>query len=143
MHEAPPGTSAGILDSLPGKDACISPALPLLRPSKIPAFSLAAASAHQFDFTQSMSPLQSILTTYRATSQSEREKPALEWVMERQSVTTDKHSGIANDANLWATETMGNSNYPLELFLRVVTVGLETMITTPQGMFFSHAFGAR
>jgi predicted helicase len=54
-------------------------------------------------------------------------KPALEWVMERQSVTIDKDSGITNDANLWATETMGNPKYPLELFLRVVTVGLETM----------------
>jgi predicted helicase len=53
-------------------------------------------------------------------------KPALEWVMERQSVTTDKDSGITNDANLWATETMGNPKYPLELFLRVVTVSLET-----------------
>jgi predicted helicase len=54
-------------------------------------------------------------------------KPALEWVMERQSVTTDKDSGITNDANLWATETMHNPKYPLELFLRVVTVSLETM----------------
>ena len=54
-------------------------------------------------------------------------KPALEWVMERQSVTTDKDSGIENDANLWATETMGNAKYPLELFLRVITVSLETM----------------
>jgi predicted helicase len=54
-------------------------------------------------------------------------KPALEWVMERQAVTTDKDSGITNDANLWATETMGNAKYPLELFLRVVTVSLETM----------------
>jgi predicted helicase len=53
-------------------------------------------------------------------------KPALEWVMERQSVTTDKDSGITNDANLWATETMGNEKYPLELFLRVVTVSRET-----------------
>lgn len=33
---------------------------------------------------------------------------------------------ITNDANLWATETMGNARYPLELFLRVVTVSLET-----------------
>ena len=54
-------------------------------------------------------------------------KPALEWVMERQSVTTDKASNITNDANLWATETMGNAKYPLELFLRVITVSLETM----------------
>jgi predicted helicase len=54
-------------------------------------------------------------------------KPALEWVMERQSVTTDKDSGITNDSNLWATETMGDPEYPLELFLRVETVSLETM----------------
>ena len=54
-------------------------------------------------------------------------KPALEWVMERQSVTTDKDSGITNDANLWATETMNNPKYPLELFLRVITVSMETI----------------
>lgn len=53
-------------------------------------------------------------------------KPALEWVMERQAVTTDKDSGITNDANDWAIETMGNARYPLELFLRVITVSLET-----------------
>lgn len=54
-------------------------------------------------------------------------KPALEWVMERQAVTTHKDSGIVNDANLWATETMNNARYPLELFQRVVTVSLETV----------------
>ncbi|MDG9979474.1 DEAD/DEAH box helicase [Ectopseudomonas oleovorans] len=54
-------------------------------------------------------------------------KAALDWVMERQAVRTDKASGIVNDANDWATETMGNSKYPLELFQRVVTVSLETM----------------
>ncbi len=56
-------------------------------------------------------------------------KPALEWVMERQCVCVDDGkggSGIVNDANLWATETMGNAKYPLELFLRVITVSLET-----------------
>ena len=53
-------------------------------------------------------------------------KPALEWVMERQAVTTDKKSGIINDANLWATETMNNVKYPLELFQRVITVSLKT-----------------
>lgn len=54
-------------------------------------------------------------------------KPALEWVMERQSVKTDKASGIVNDANDWAIETMNNPRYPMELFLRVITVSLETM----------------
>tara|TARA_R110000850_G_scaffold16079_17_gene50234 strand:- start:22777 stop:27681 length:4905 start_codon:yes stop_codon:yes gene_type:complete len=53
-------------------------------------------------------------------------KAALEWVMERQAVRTDKASGIVNDANDWAIETIGNPRYPLELFQRVVTVSMET-----------------
>lgn len=53
-------------------------------------------------------------------------KAALDWVMERQCVKTDKASGIVNDANDWAIETMGNPKYPLELFQRVVRVSLET-----------------
>ncbi|QOY62649.1 DEAD/DEAH box helicase [Lysobacter sp. H21R4] len=53
-------------------------------------------------------------------------KAALDWVMERQAVRVDKTSGIVNDANDWATETMGNPRYPLELFQRVVTVSVET-----------------
>ena len=54
-------------------------------------------------------------------------KPALEWVMERQCVKTDKASGIVNDANRYATETVGDPAYPLLLFQRVITVSLETM----------------
>ena len=53
-------------------------------------------------------------------------KAALDWVMERQCVKTEKDSGIVNDANDWAIETMGNPKYPLELFQRVVMVSLET-----------------
>uniref|UniRef100_UPI0023610031 type ISP restriction/modification enzyme n=1 Tax=Bartonella sp. AU18XJBT TaxID=3019089 RepID=UPI0023610031 len=54
-------------------------------------------------------------------------RPALEWVMGRQCVKTDKKSGIVNDANRYAVETIGNPAYPLELFQRVITVSLETM----------------
>ncbi|WP_375634393.1 MULTISPECIES: DEAD/DEAH box helicase [unclassified Bartonella] len=54
-------------------------------------------------------------------------RSALEWVMERQIVKTDKASGIVNDANRYAVETVGNPAYPLELFQRVITVSLETM----------------
>lgn len=54
-------------------------------------------------------------------------KPALDWVIERQGVSTDKKSQITNDANDWAIETMGNAKYPLELFQRVITVSIETM----------------
>lgn len=67
------------------------------------------------------------ITIHESSSYQYEGKPALEWVMERQAVTTDKKSGIVNDANLWATETMGNAKYPLELFMRVITVSLETM----------------
>ena len=47
-------------------------------------------------------------------------KPALDWVVERQCVKTDKDSGIVNDANDWAVDTMKNPRYPLELFQRVI-----------------------
>ena len=54
-------------------------------------------------------------------------RSALEWVMDRQCVKTDKASGIISDANDYANETMKNPAYPLELFQRVITVSLETM----------------
>lgn len=54
-------------------------------------------------------------------------KPALSWIMERQSVGRDKASGIVSDANEYAVETMGDPRYPLDLLLRVVAVSLETV----------------
>ena len=54
-------------------------------------------------------------------------KSALEWVMDRQRVKVDKKSGIKNDANDYANETVGEPAYPFELFQRVITVSLETM----------------
>jgi len=54
-------------------------------------------------------------------------KAAIEWVIDRQTVTTDKKSGIVNDANDWAIDTMSNAKYPLELLQRVITVSLDTM----------------
>ena len=54
-------------------------------------------------------------------------KPALEWVMERQCVKTDPASGIVNDANRYAIETVGDPAYPFKLFCRIITVSLETM----------------
>ena len=56
-------------------------------------------------------------------------KPALEWVMERQGVRTDKDSGIVNDANCYAVERANPSSYPLDLFRRIITVSLETLKT--------------
>ena len=54
-------------------------------------------------------------------------RPALEWVMERQVVKQDRASGIVNDANDYANETVGDPRYPLDLFRRIVTVSLETV----------------
>lgn len=54
-------------------------------------------------------------------------KPALDWVVERQCVKTEKDSGIVNDANDWAVKTQGDPRYPVDLFQRVITVSLETM----------------
>ena len=53
-------------------------------------------------------------------------KPAIAWVIERQCVKTDKNSGIVNDANEWAIDTMNNPKYPLEVLLQVITVSIET-----------------
>ena len=54
-------------------------------------------------------------------------KPALAWVMERQGVVKDKRSGIVNDANDFAIETMADPSYPLKLLARVIRVSVETV----------------
>jgi predicted helicase len=54
-------------------------------------------------------------------------RPALECVMDRQSLDYDKGSMITNDPNDWANETIKNPKYILELFQRMITVSLETM----------------
>ena len=54
-------------------------------------------------------------------------KPAIEWVMERQAVKEDPTSGIINDANRYAVETMVDPRYPFDLLCRVITVSLETV----------------
>lgn len=53
-------------------------------------------------------------------------KSALDWIVERACVSTDKKTGITNDFNQYGIE-QGNPRYPLSLFLRIITVSLETM----------------
>ena len=53
-------------------------------------------------------------------------RTALEWVMERYQVKTDKPSSIVNDPNDWARE-VGDPRYIVDLVKRVVTVSVETM----------------
>lgn len=43
-------------------------------------------------------------------------------------MTADADDVILNIANLWATETMGNPAYLHELFHRVITLSLETVM---------------
>ncbi|MDE2834127.1 MAG: hypothetical protein OXM02_06360, partial [Bacteroidota bacterium] len=54
-------------------------------------------------------------------------KPAIAWVMERQCVRTDRKSGIVNDANKFALETMGDAAYPLKLLARIISVSMKTL----------------
>ena len=53
-------------------------------------------------------------------------KSAIEWLMERYAITTDKASGIVNDPNDWAIEH-NNPSYIFDLVLRIITVSIETM----------------
>jgi predicted helicase len=53
-------------------------------------------------------------------------RSAIEWIIDRYRVTTDKASGIVNDPNDWAIEH-DNPRYIVDLLKRVVTVSLETM----------------
>lgn len=53
-------------------------------------------------------------------------KSAIEWVMERYAVTTDKKSQITNDPNDWAREH-GDDKYIFNLLLRVITVSVKTV----------------
>lgn len=53
-------------------------------------------------------------------------KSAIEWLMERYAVTTDKDSGIVNDPNDWCDE-QGDPRYIIDLVKRVIRVSIETM----------------
>lgn len=53
-------------------------------------------------------------------------RSAIDWIIERYQVKTDKASGIVNDPNDWAEE-QSNPRYILDLLARIVTVSVETM----------------
>ena len=50
----------------------------------------------------------------------------VEWIIDRQRISKHGASGIVNDANRYAVETVGDPAYPLKLLLRAITVGVET-----------------
>jgi predicted helicase len=53
-------------------------------------------------------------------------RTALEWVIDRYQVKTDKPSGIVNDPNDYARE-VGNPRYILDLIAKVTRVSVETV----------------
>lgn len=53
-------------------------------------------------------------------------KSAIEWIIERYQVKTDKDSGITNDPNDWGKEH-GNPRYILDLLLSIVNVSVQTV----------------
>lgn len=52
-------------------------------------------------------------------------RSAIEWIIDRYYIKTDKPSGIVNDPNDWSRE-VGDPRYILDLLARVVTVTVET-----------------
>lgn len=53
-------------------------------------------------------------------------KSAIEWIMERYAVTTDKKSGITNNPNDWSREHE-KPHYILDLLLSVINVSVQTV----------------
>jgi predicted helicase len=53
-------------------------------------------------------------------------RSAVEWILDRYQVKTDKASGIVNDPNDWSRE-VSDPRYIVDLLARIVTVSLETM----------------
>ena len=53
-------------------------------------------------------------------------RSAIEWILDRYKIRTDKDSGIINDPNDWAIES-GNERYILDLLLSIIEVSLRTM----------------
>jgi len=53
-------------------------------------------------------------------------RSAIEWIIDRYYIRSDKASGLVNNPNDWALE-VGDPRYILDLLARIVTVSLETM----------------
>ena len=53
-------------------------------------------------------------------------KSAIEWIMERYSITTDKNSGIVNNPNDWCKE-VNDEKYIYNLLLRIINVSVKTV----------------
>lgn len=71
-----------------------------------------------------MNALHNLLTHFRQSAQSEREKGTY---FEDLTLKCFAHEPKYRDLYDWAIKTMGNARYPLELLQRVIKVSVETM----------------
>jgi predicted helicase len=71
-----------------------------------------------------MNALHNLLTHFRQSAQSEREKGTY---FEDLTLKYFAHEPKYRDLYDWAIETMDNARYPLELLQRVITMSVETM----------------
>ncbi len=53
-------------------------------------------------------------------------KSAIEWIMERYAITTDKKSGIVNDPNDWCKE-VNDEKYIFNLLLKIINISIKTV----------------
>ncbi|WP_230846062.1 type ISP restriction/modification enzyme, partial [Propionibacterium freudenreichii] len=53
-------------------------------------------------------------------------RSALDWLIDRYQIKTDKASGIVNDPNDWAKEH-GDPRYIIDLVKRITRVSIDTM----------------
>ena len=53
-------------------------------------------------------------------------KSAIEWIMERYAITTDKKSGITNNPNDWSLEHE-KPRYIFDLLLSIINVSVQTV----------------
>ena len=63
---------------------------------------------------------------YKRTKYVINGRSAIEWIMERYQIKTDKDSGIKNDPNDWAIEN-NNPRYILDLLLSVISLSVATV----------------
>ena len=54
------------------------------------------------------------------------EKSLIHWIIDKQKISNDSESGIKDDANDYANETVKNPAYPLELLKKVIFISLES-----------------
>lgn len=68
-------------------------------------------------------------------------KSAIEWIMDRYQVKTDKDSGITNDPNDWGLEH-NNPRYILDLILSIISVSIETnkIVKNLPKLYFTDSF---